>query len=76
MPIYEYRCDRCRCLFDLMRPFAQADDPAACPDCASPATRQISAFAAFSKGEGGATRSVGGGSSCGGCSGGSCSGCR
>lgn len=74
MPIYEYMCGKCGCSFDLMRRFKEADSPAPCPDCASESKRQISQFAAFSKGAGGASSSVAGGKSCGGCAGGGCSG--
>jgi putative FmdB family regulatory protein len=74
VPIYAYRCSRCDARFDLMRPFARADAPAPCPDCAGPSQRQIARFAAFSKGASG-TSAVAGGATCGGCSGGSCAGC-
>lgn len=74
MPIYEYRCAGCQTKFELLRSFSRAGEPAACPNCHSENSRRlISAFACFSKSEGGATTAVGG-SSCGGSCGG-CSGC-
>ena len=33
MPIYEYACVACDLRFDRMRPMAQADSPADCPQC-------------------------------------------
>jgi putative FmdB family regulatory protein len=38
LPTYGYRCEPCGG-FDLVRPMAQAGDPAACPDCGSSARR-------------------------------------
>jgi putative FmdB family regulatory protein len=62
MPFYEYSCPKCGMTFDLMRPMADRDDPAACPECGfEKAKREISTFtaAAVSGGDGG---SCGGGS--------------
>ncbi len=36
MPIYEYRCTKCRTKFELMRRIAQRDDAATCPHCKAP----------------------------------------
>ncbi|MBD3162469.1 MAG: zinc ribbon domain-containing protein [Candidatus Eisenbacteria bacterium] len=33
MPFYEYSCPRCKTKFDLMRPIADRDRPAVCPEC-------------------------------------------
>ncbi|MCL4466496.1 MAG: zinc ribbon domain-containing protein [Chloroflexi bacterium] len=75
MPIYEYRCEGCQTKFELLRSFSRADEPAECPTCrAVGARRLISAFACFSKSDGGATTAVGGGG-CSGCSAGSCASC-
>lgn len=75
MPIYEYMCAGCQTKFELLRSFSRADEPAACPQCQSQDSRRlISAFASFSKGEGGVTTAIGG-SSCGRGSCGGCSGC-
>ncbi len=35
MPTYDYACPSCGG-FDALRAFAQRDEPAACPDCATP----------------------------------------
>lgn len=76
MPIYEYRCNTCGCKFERLRPMSSADSPTTCPDCGgSDAERLVSRFAAFSKGNGGTTTSVGG-SSCGSCSSSSCASCQ
>ncbi|NLV73658.1 MAG: zinc ribbon domain-containing protein [Chloroflexi bacterium] len=78
MPIYEYTCTSCGKRFELLRPFSQADVPAACPRCESTASqRAISCFAAHvASGSGSEPRSASGGGGCAGCSRGSCSGCR
>ena len=75
MPLYEYRCPHCEIKFTKLRPFSQADAPAACPECRGEDTRRVlSTFASFSKGSDGSTHAVGGGG-CAGCSAGSCAGC-
>jgi putative FmdB family regulatory protein len=43
MPTYDYACPACGG-FDALRPFAQRDEPAACPDCASPSPRVFAAM--------------------------------
>ena len=74
MPLYEYRCSGCGSKFEkLMSMSAASNGPMACPGCGSDARRQLSVFAAFRKGEGGQTTSVGGG--CAGCASGSCASC-
>lgn len=76
MPIYEYRCADCEQKFEKRRLMSQADDEIACPDCGSVHTsRGLSRFAAFSKGNGGTSVSVGGGSGCAGCGSHSCGSC-
>lgn len=42
MPIYEYACDDCEGVFELMRPVREASDPQPCPSCESDARRIIS----------------------------------
>ncbi|MBC8446850.1 MAG: zinc ribbon domain-containing protein [Chloroflexi bacterium] len=76
MPLYEYYCPDCEITFEALRSMSKADAPIACPQCTGlEARRQLSLFAAFSKGNGsGETRSVAGSGGCAGCSGGSCSG--
>ncbi|MCU1666976.1 MAG: putative regulatory protein FmdB family, partial [Pseudonocardia sp.] len=38
MPTYGYRCPSCGS-FELVRPMAEASDPACCPDCGEVARR-------------------------------------
>ncbi len=42
MPTYGYDCPRCGA-FDLLRPMAQAAEPAACPQCGGPGRRRWAA---------------------------------
>ncbi len=47
MPIYEYRCDDCEHVTELLRTMNQADDKARCESCGSGKTRRVqSVFAA------------------------------
>jgi putative FmdB family regulatory protein len=43
MPTYDYACPACGG-FDALRSFAQRDEPAACPDCATPSPRVFTAM--------------------------------
>jgi putative FmdB family regulatory protein len=45
MPLYEYRCRDCDDTFELRRPMAAANDPAACPDGHTNTVRLLSVFA-------------------------------
>lgn len=72
MPLYEYYCQRCEQRFELLRPMSRMDDPAACPRGHDGGKRVLSAFAAFSRGEGGEIEAVSGGGGCPGCAGGAC----
>lgn len=70
MPLYEYVCDRCETKFEMLRPTARMDDPAACPrGHGSSGKRVLSSFAALTKDAYGESAPVGGGG-CGGCAGG------
>jgi putative FmdB family regulatory protein len=74
MPLYEYYCERCEGRFELLRPVASMDDPAACPEGHRGGKRVLSTFAALTGASGGlaeAAESLGGGG-CGGCAGGAC----
>ncbi|TKJ28631.1 MAG: FmdB family transcriptional regulator [Chloroflexi bacterium B3_Chlor] len=78
MPLYEYHCDDCRCEFEVLRSFSQADEPVSCIQCDSPQTRRaISLFAAVSKSDagGGDGRSLGG-TGCASCAATSCATCK
>ncbi len=68
MPIYEYVCNSCGNRFDKLRPVTRMDDIAPCEECGGDSSRQLSVFAAYSRGDDGEVASVpstGGG--CGGC---------
>ncbi len=45
MPMYEYSCGTCGQKTELIRRYAQRDEPASCPDCGAEAKRGLSAFA-------------------------------
>lgn len=76
MPVYEYFCPDCEIVFDALRPMAKADEPITCPECTCKGgRRQLSRFAAVSKGTGGETHSVAGAGGCSGCHSSSCVGC-
>ena len=42
MPLYEFKCNRCRHEFDLYRKFKDSSRPARCPDCNGKAQKVIS----------------------------------
>lgn len=45
MPFYDYECSGCALVFTLIRPMAERDEPADCPECGATANRQeVSAF--------------------------------
>ena len=47
MPIYEYRCEECGRVFEMLRRFSDADRDLKCPVCESEdIRRQVSSFAA------------------------------
>jgi len=75
MPIYEFICSKCNSKFELLRPISKVDEEACCPDCQSPAKRLFSSFAAFSKGEGGMPKPLGG-DSCSTCDVSACTTCK
>jgi putative FmdB family regulatory protein len=51
MPFYEYRCGACRETFEILRPIAERDEPAACPKCGEvSAERELTVFAAMTAG--------------------------
>ena len=46
MPLYEYQCDKCKNVFELLRRVNNVDDGLRCPNCHSTRVeRQISTFA-------------------------------
>ncbi|MCK4331041.1 MAG: zinc ribbon domain-containing protein [Dehalococcoidia bacterium] len=77
MPIYEYRCPKCNCQFELLRPISKADEGAPCPECKHAARRIFSRFASFSKGNDGESTPIAGtASSCASCAATSCDSCH
>jgi len=53
MPVYEYYCKHCDGVFETIRQYAQASQPAPCPVCARKAQRiPPTSFAAFTIREG------------------------
>ncbi len=48
MPVYEYLCDPCNGVFEVLRPIREASDPASCPVCSHDGQRMMpSSFNAF-----------------------------
>ncbi len=48
MPVYEYHCEPCNGVFDVLRSIRESSDPASCPVCSRDAKRMMpSSFAAF-----------------------------
>jgi len=45
MPLYEYKCGKCGCVFECLVARADADSKQECPECgAARSVRQMSAF--------------------------------
>jgi putative FmdB family regulatory protein len=69
MPLYEYRCDDCASVFEVLRPMAERELAAVCPRCESrasmPLISRITARAGAGAG-GEAVSAGGGGCGCGG----------
>ena len=47
MPLYEYYCDDCYGVFELLRPQREASEQQPCPECDADSRRIVSAFEAF-----------------------------
>ena len=48
MPVYEYLCEDCEGVFEVVRPIKEADEPQPCPVCDTEGNRVMpSAFTAF-----------------------------
>jgi putative FmdB family regulatory protein len=45
MPLYDYRCTTCQTVYEVRRPMAEADAPAACPQGHQGAVRLLPVFA-------------------------------
>ncbi|QTN22768.1 zinc ribbon domain-containing protein [Rhizobacter sp. AJA081-3] len=57
MPTYDYACPACGS-FDALRSFTQRDEPAACPDCATPSPRVFAAMPRLALMEGSTRRAM------------------
>ena len=69
MPLYEYRCNDCRSVFEVLRPMAERELTAVCPSCESRASMPLISRVALQVGgspERAATSGGGGGCACGG----------
>ena len=67
MPLYEYRCNDCASVFEVIRPMAQRELAAVCPRCESRASMPLISRVALAQAEPGArTQGSGGGCACGG----------
>jgi len=73
MPLYEYRCNDCSAVYELLRPMADREVAAVCPSCESRASMPLISRVAVHAGTGTSeTPSTGGGGGGGGGCGGSC----
>ena len=65
MPVYEYHCPSCKSRFQMLRPMAQAEQMAECPECDTASVRTLSVFAAVSRSAEGYSLPLAGGGGCG-----------
>lgn len=72
MPIYEYKCGKCKNEFECL--VFSSDEKVACPDCNHKGVKRLMSACSF-KSSGSYTPS-GGASSCAGCSSNNCSSCH
>jgi putative FmdB family regulatory protein len=69
MPLYEYRCNDCAAVYELLRPMADREVAAVCPSCESRASMPLISRVAIHAGSGASEASSmpsGGGGCCGG----------
>ena len=52
MPLYEYRCNDCSAVFELLRPMADREVAAVCPSCESRASMPLISRVAVHAGSG------------------------
>jgi len=45
MPFYEYRCKKCGRVFELKRPYREANESATCTTCGGACEKLVSGFA-------------------------------
>jgi len=74
VPLYEFRCEKCDQVIELLCRVGSAGKGLKCPECGGKKMQRLmSVCAVRSKGEGGAMTSVG--SSCSTCTSGDCASC-
>lgn len=73
MPLYEYQCEECGKIFEVLRSMKDADTAINCKKCESRKTHRVLSTC-YAHGVQQPTSISSGG--CSGCSGGSCSSCR
>jgi putative FmdB family regulatory protein len=75
MPIYEYKCTKCRKEFECL--VFRGDDPVSCPDCDTERVKRLMSACRHKTGGNNSSSSVARASSgCATCSGGSCATCH
>jgi putative FmdB family regulatory protein len=72
MPLYEYRCNDCSAVYELLRPMADREVAAVCPSCESRASMPLISRVAVHAGSGSDESPSASGGGGGGCCGGSC----
>jgi len=69
MPIYEYQCEACGYMTEVLRRMSEADEPVACESCGSEQTIRAHSVCATPAGQGGdqglPDLPMGGGCACG-----------
>jgi len=72
MPLYEYRCNECRAVYEVLRPMAERELAAVCPSCESRASMPLISRVAVHAGSSTGASADFAPSAGGGCCGGSC----
>lgn len=73
MPIYEYKCGKCKNEFECL--VFRSDETVACPDCNHEGVKRLMSACSF-KSSGSSYTPSAGASSCAGCSSGNCASCH
>lgn len=77
MPIYEYKCQDCQTIFELLLRRSARDEATSCPACGgADAERMMSSFVGRIASGKNTSRMIAGSSSCSSCQASSCAGCR
>jgi putative FmdB family regulatory protein len=70
VPLYEYRCNACTTVFEVLRPMAERELAAVCPSCESRSSMPLISTVAVRASTGSGSGAVASGGGC--CSGGAC----